>query len=461
MVSVLVIDDEQDILELVQHFLERFGDMKVETSHSTKEALGIVTKKEYDAIVLDCFMPELTGIDFLKILRAKGDTTPVIIFTGVGRENSVIEAINYGADFFLKKGDDPKTQFRMLAHMIRQAIDRRSVGRSIGTSQRIISDVISFSPEAMFAIDREGIVVAWNRPMEELSGIACDAMVGKGDHEYSMPFFGMKVPMLIDLVLASDADLSAQNYTVISREKGAVIAWTKSVTPEGTERIFWMRAKPIYDGKGGFIGAAGSVRDITDLAGETLKGISPRPAEIPVHEPVHGEKVPVPGGVFDRITGKAKSSYKQGVRLYYREGKYEEGIQYFDRALEVDPNLAYVWNDRGLCFKSMGKFEEAQKCFERAVELVARDEEYVYDYGEVLEILGIMRRDNKILENAIRNFVLVTEINPNNANAWNHLGVCIKEIGRDEESRQAFELARGIIRAKKDRMFQHKRESIT
>jgi Flp pilus assembly protein TadD len=108
----------------------------------------------------------------------------------------------------------------------------------------------------------------------------------------------------------------------------------------------------------------------------------------------------------------------------------------------------------------MGKLEEAQKSFERAVELVPRDEEYVYDYGEVLELIGIMRRDNKTLENAIRNFALVTEINQNNANAWNHLGICIKEIGKDEESRQAFERAHAIIRAKKDRMFQRKRETI-
>jgi PAS domain S-box-containing protein len=460
MLSVLVIDDEQDLLELVQHFLERFGDMKVETSRSTKEALGFVNTKEYDAIVLDCFMPELTGIDFLKILRAKGDTTPIIIFTGVGRENSVIDAINYGADFFLKKGDDPKTQFRMLAHMIRQSIDRRSVGRSMGTSQRIISEVISFSPEAMFAIDREGRVVAWNTAMEELSGVAADVIVGKGDHEYAMPFLGKKAPMLIDLVLTPDTELVAHNYTIISRDKGTAVAWIKVTKPNGKELIFWMRAKPLYDGKGGFIGAAGSVRDITDLAGFTLKGAPSQPTGVPAPEPAE-EKGPVSGGILDRITGKARSFYRQGVRLYYSEGKYDEGIQYFDRAIDIDPDLAYVWNDRGLCLKELGRYEEAQKSFERAVELVPRDEEYVYDYGEVLELLGIMHRDNKILENAIRTFALVTEIDHNNASAWNHLGVCYKETGRVEESRQAFERARRIIRAKKDRMFQRKRETIT
>jgi Flp pilus assembly protein TadD len=117
-------------------------------------------------------------------------------------------------------------------------------------------------------------------------------------------------------------------------------------------------------------------------------------------------------------------------------------------------------NDRGLCLKEMGRFEDAEKSFERALELVPRDEEYVYDYGEVLETMGILRREKKIFEKAILAFSKVTDINPNNASAWNHLGVCIKEIGHDEEARQAFERAQGIIRMNKDRMFQRKRETV-
>ena len=197
MLSVLVVDDETNILDLIRHFLERFGGMEVETTPSTKDALMLVSKKEYDAIVVDCYMPEITGLNFLKILRAQGDTTPIIMFTGVGRENAAIEALNNGADFFLKKGDDPRTQFRELVHMIQRAKDQRSIGRSLGTSQRIIADVMSFSIEAMFAIDREGKVIAWNSAMEELSGIVAEVMVGKGDHEYAMPFMGKKCRYLL------------------------------------------------------------------------------------------------------------------------------------------------------------------------------------------------------------------------------------------------------------------------
>jgi PAS domain S-box-containing protein len=458
MLSVLAIDDEPDLLDIVRHFLERYGDMKVETTPSTTEALNLISKKEYDAIILDYFMPEISGIEFLKILRAKGDTTPVIIFTGVGREHAAIEALNNGADFFLQKGEDPKTQFRELAHMIKQARDRRSVGRSPGTSKRIIADVMSFSPEAMVGIDREGTVIAWNTAMAELSGVNAEVMVGRSDHEYAVPFYGKKVPMLVDLVFATDAELGAHNYNIVSRDKGAVIAWTRVVRPDNRELTLWMRAMPVYDGKGVFIGAIGSVRDITDLAATALKSTVSVPQSVSL--PSASVSIPVQAGLLDRITGKAKAAYRQGVRLCYKEGKPEEAIQYFDKATEIDSGLAYVWNDRGLCLKELGKFEEAQKSFERALELSPKDEEYLYDYGEVLETIGILRRENKILNSAIHSFSMVTEISPNNANAWNHIGICAREIGQEDEARNAFERASSIVRAKKDRMFQRRRDAI-
>jgi CheY-like chemotaxis protein len=456
MLSVLIVDDEKDLLDLVRHFLERYGDMKVDTTTSSKEALTKIQKEEYDALVVDYYMPEITGIELLKIIRAKGDSTPVIIFTGVGRELAAIDALNNGADFFLQKGDDPKTQFRELVHMIRRAKERRSVGRSLGTSQRIISDVMGFSQEPMMAIDREGTVIAWNPAMEELSGVVAEVMVGKNDHAQSEPFYGKKRPMLADLVFSTDAELAALNYTVVSREKGAVTAWTKISRPGEDDRVFWMRALPLYDGKGVFIGAVEALRDITDSIGTMLK----EPVSAETAAPAEGSGQKGGSGFINRLTGKAKSEYKAAVRLYYREGKYAEAMERFDRAVEIDPSRASVWNDRGLCLKDMGKYEEAKKSFERALELEPRDEEYLFDYGEVLETIGVLYRKRKVIDLAITTFATVTEINPNNASAWNHLGICIKETGRDEESRQAFERSRSILRAKKDQMFHRKRESV-
>ena len=65
-------------------------------------------------------MPETNGIEFLKIVRGEGNSIPFIIMTGRGREEVVIEALNYGADFYLQKGGDTKVMFAELMHVVRK-----------------------------------------------------------------------------------------------------------------------------------------------------------------------------------------------------------------------------------------------------------------------------------------------------------------------------------------------------
>jgi CheY-like chemotaxis protein len=118
-IRVLYVDDEQNLLDLCKVFLERSGDLIVTTSTGASEAIRILELTKFDAIVSDYQMPEMDGIEFLKIVRARGDKTPFIIFTGKGREEVVIEALNAGADFYIQKGGEPKSQFAELAHKCR------------------------------------------------------------------------------------------------------------------------------------------------------------------------------------------------------------------------------------------------------------------------------------------------------------------------------------------------------
>ena len=53
-------------------------------------------------------------------------------------------------------------------------------------------EIINFLPDATFVIDIEGRVIAWNRAMEELTGVSAESMMGKGDYEYALPFYGEK-----------------------------------------------------------------------------------------------------------------------------------------------------------------------------------------------------------------------------------------------------------------------------
>ena len=131
MIRVLYVDDESNILELCKIFLERSGDFTVTIATSAPEAIRILGQKRFDAIVSDYQMPEMDGIEFLKHLKDKGNTTPVIIFTGKGREEVVIDALNAGAAFYLQKGGGAKSQFAELSHKIKKAVESRQVEEAL------------------------------------------------------------------------------------------------------------------------------------------------------------------------------------------------------------------------------------------------------------------------------------------------------------------------------------------
>ncbi|OPY38208.1 MAG: Bacterioopsin transcriptional activator [Methanoregula sp. PtaU1.Bin051] len=125
MYSLLYVDDEPGLLEIARTFLEKSGEFSVDVHTSAQDALATDKFSSYDAIISDYQMPEMDGIAFLKEVRFRFGTIPFILFTGRGREEVVIEAINNGADFYLQKGGDPRAQFAELMHKIRQAITRR------------------------------------------------------------------------------------------------------------------------------------------------------------------------------------------------------------------------------------------------------------------------------------------------------------------------------------------------
>ena len=125
MYSVLYVDDEELLLDLCRTSVEESGDFTIGTTNSAPDALEKMQNTSYDAVVSDYQMAEMDGIAFLKEVRSRFGDIQFILFTGKGREEIVIEAIDNGADFSLQKGGDPSAQFAELAHKIRKAVERR------------------------------------------------------------------------------------------------------------------------------------------------------------------------------------------------------------------------------------------------------------------------------------------------------------------------------------------------
>jgi len=125
MISVLYVDDEADLLELGKHVLEKGGQFSVTTYTSAPDALASLKSMNYDAIIADYRMPGMNGIEFLQAIRDTGRSTPFIIFTGKGEEDTAILALNAGADYYLKKGGETISLFTQLGEVVRTRVMMR------------------------------------------------------------------------------------------------------------------------------------------------------------------------------------------------------------------------------------------------------------------------------------------------------------------------------------------------
>ncbi|MHC1635327.1 MAG: response regulator, partial [Candidatus Methanospirareceae archaeon] len=92
---------------------------------SAKEALKLLEKEKFDVVISDYKMPGMNGLEFLEELRRRGNKIPFIIFTGKGEEKVAIEAINKGANRYIKKDEDPRVLFDTLARYIHEVVEER------------------------------------------------------------------------------------------------------------------------------------------------------------------------------------------------------------------------------------------------------------------------------------------------------------------------------------------------
>ena len=139
---------------------------------------------------------------------------------------------------------------------------RAQAEQNLRDSEKRLFDIINFLPDATFAIDGDHRVIAWNRAMEEMTGIPARAMQGKGNYEYAIPFYGARRPLLIDLVIEPSEEIE-QQYLTFTRADDILLIEAE-VTLKGEKRTLWGKAAPFYDSEGNIVGAVQSVRDITD-----------------------------------------------------------------------------------------------------------------------------------------------------------------------------------------------------
>ena len=103
--KVLLVDDEKDFLDIMTERMVVRG-MKVSTATSAEEALKMVQKESFDAVIMDLMMPEMDGFKALKLFKMTRPELPIILLTGNVPEEKCIEAVKLGAMEVIEKPAD-------------------------------------------------------------------------------------------------------------------------------------------------------------------------------------------------------------------------------------------------------------------------------------------------------------------------------------------------------------------
>jgi two-component system, cell cycle sensor histidine kinase and response regulator CckA len=143
--------------------------------------------------------------------------------------------------------------------------EQKRAEKNLREAHQRLFDIIEFLPDGIFVIDQDKKVVAWNRAIEEMTGVTKEEIIGKGDYCYAVALYGEKRPILIDCV-TSDPDQIRENYTAIARKGNVLYAETFVQSVYGGKGAFLSgNASPLLDQEGNIVGAIESIRDITEL----------------------------------------------------------------------------------------------------------------------------------------------------------------------------------------------------
>ncbi len=187
-IKTLLVDDERSLLEQSKIFLERMDqDLEVITAISPEKACSLLNEKDIEVIVSDYQMPDTNGLEFLEGIREeKSNDIPFIMFTGKGREEVAMKALNLGADRYIQKGGDPRDQYSILAQAIEQEVTHhrtkeknRQLLRELKKSKMLL-DSIFHDPDIYIGIlELDGRLLKANESSLELLGLSNEDVRGK------------------------------------------------------------------------------------------------------------------------------------------------------------------------------------------------------------------------------------------------------------------------------------------
>ena len=192
-ISVLVVDDEQDIRDGSERILTRAGFHVLKASRGD-EALEVLPKQKVSIVLLDLKMPGMDGMEVLKHIRALDETILVIVITGYATVETAIEAMKRGAYDFISKPFDPD-QLRIVVNRAWEKIylrqeaekleeERKKTLADLDTEKSRVHTIVEHLPNGVIVTNTKGHVVLMNPAFRKLLNLDPGVNTGRPVDSY-------------------------------------------------------------------------------------------------------------------------------------------------------------------------------------------------------------------------------------------------------------------------------------
>ena len=246
-IRLLLVEDNPADARVVERHLKDAGLAQVncEVVQTAAAATERLQKVEYDLVLLDLGLPDATGLEALRALRAVADLTPIIVLTGSDDYKQGLTAVREGAQDYLEKR---RVNAGMLSRVVSYSVERNMFHRDLVRATRRYQDLFNNVPVALFTANHDGALKTANAACMKM--LACQ---------------GIPLAKVNFLDLLFEPGKRAHFLDMMSRQR-MVEGWETSIHDvKGGKLHVLVNTAPLYDATQAFAGWEGSLTDISML----------------------------------------------------------------------------------------------------------------------------------------------------------------------------------------------------
>jgi diguanylate cyclase (GGDEF)-like protein len=179
---LLLVDDEPRLLSSLYELLRVQGSYQLVTATNGVEALAHLSRQQFDLLLLDLRLPDMSGHDIMDFVNAREIDCDVIVMSGEAGIEAAIGALKRGAYDYLRKPYNPPELIKTVENALqkrRLAVENTRIGQRLENSEKMYRYLVDSSPDIIYTLNHEGCFTFVNDRAYQLLGYSREELIGR------------------------------------------------------------------------------------------------------------------------------------------------------------------------------------------------------------------------------------------------------------------------------------------